>query len=432
MRVKFSLPSILLILVFSVQIATANESAENLALKAVSANNSEAVPAIEELRSLGPAGMQTLMKQYETEINRQIAKPTTASTADWQRITAALDAVSQQRNSYLSGLYWYTNLDDARTASAASGKPILSLRLLGKLTDELSCANSRFFRTVLYANSSLSAVLRDRFVLHWQSVRPVPVITIDFGDGRKLERTITGNSIHYVLDSKGNVIEAFPGLYGPQAFERNLVDAETLFISLKGKSDNEKAALLVSYYLTRANKISLAWLDELTKIKGKRPERVLVQVDRSGQAIGVMPLAVTKMATEATPLRMMMGGPESLGRVTDEYAWNTIAHIHRFDAVLDERSLSLIKKQNPKLSSALLNSMLEKLQRSVALDTVRNEYVMHPTLYAWMTNNEWRKDVEKFNEKVYAELFMTPKSDPWLGLLLPDTYTAIDNSGVVK
>lgn len=432
MRVKFSLPSILFILVFSLPIATAKESAGSLALKATSENNLEALPAIEELRSLGPAGMQTLMKQYEAEIERHIAKPTTASSAEWQRITAALDAVSQQRNSYLSGLYWYTDLDDARKASAASGKPILSLRLLGKLTDELSCANSRFFRTVLYANSSVSAVLRDRFVLHWQSVRPVPVITIDFGDGRKLERTITGNSIHYVLDSKGNVIEAFPGLYGPQAFERNLVDAEALFLSLKGKSDNEKSALLVKYYQNRANKISLAWLDELTKIKGKRPERVLVQVNSSGQAIGVMPLAMTKMVTEATPLRMMMGGAESLGRVTDEYAWNTIAQMHRLDAVLDERSLSLIKRQNPKLSSALLTSMLEKLQRSVALDTVRNEYVMHPTLYAWLVNIEWRKDVEKFNEKVYAELFMTPKSDPWLGLLLPDTYTAIDNSGVVK
>jgi hypothetical protein len=40
--------------------------------------------------------------------------------------------------------------------------------------------------------------------------------------------------------------------------------------------------------------------------------------------------------------------------------------------------------------------------------------------------------VEKFNDKVYAELFFTPKTDPWLGLLMPDAYTAIDNSGVVK
>jgi hypothetical protein len=388
------------------------------------------MPAVEQLRALGPTGLQTLLKQYGTEIDRHIAKPTTDVSPEWERITGALDAVSQQRNSYLSGLYWYTDLNEARKASTESGKPILSLRLLGKLTDELSCANSRFFRTVLYANATVSAVMRDRFVLHWESVRPVPVITIDFGDGRKIERTITGNSIHYVLDSKGHVIEAFPGLYGPGAFQRNLLEAEALNTNLKGKGDNEKSALLLQYYQTRANKISLNWLDEITKIKGKRPERVLVSVDSNGQALGILPLAMTKMATEATPLRMMMGGPESLGRVTDEYAWNTIAHIHRFDAVLDERSISLIKKQNAKLSRAKLTSMLDKLQRTVALDTVRNEYALHPELLTWMTNIELRKDVNKFNEKVYAELFKTPKSDPWLGLLLPDTYTGIDNSGV--
>ena len=430
MRVKFSLPSLLFTLAISLQIAAANEAPEALALKATSENTHEAMPAVEQLRALGPTGLQTLLKQYGTEIDRHIAKPTTDVSPEWERITGALDAVSQQRNSYLSGLYWYTDLNEARKASTESGKPILSLRLLGKLTDELSCANSRFFRTVLYANATVSAVMRDRFVLHWESVRPVPVITIDFGDGRKIERTITGNSIHYVLDSKGHVIEAFPGLYGPGAFQRNLLEAEALNTNLKGKGDNEKSALLLQYYQTRANKISLNWLDEITKIKGKRPERVLVSVDSNGQALGILPLAMTKMATEATPLRMMMGGPESLGRVTDEYAWNTIAHIHRFDAVLDERSISLIKKQNAKLSRAKLTSMLDKLQRTVALDTVRNEYALHPVLLTWMTNIELRKDVNEFNEKVYAELFKTPKSDPWLGLLLPDTYTGIDNSGV--
>jgi len=63
---------------------------------------------------------------------------------------------------------------------------------------------------------------------------------------------------------------------------------------------------------------------------------------------------------------------------------------------------------------------------------VRNEYRMHPRLLAWMTREQWRSDVNKFNEKVYAELFLTPRTDPWLGLLMPDAYAAIDNAGVVK
>src|SRR5262245_31862413 len=113
MRVKFSLLS-LLVLVFSAQILSAKESAESLAVKAISENNIVETPAIEELRSLGAEGMQSLMKQYESEISRHIANPTITATPEWQRIAAALDAVSQQRNSYLSGLYWYTDLDQAR------------------------------------------------------------------------------------------------------------------------------------------------------------------------------------------------------------------------------------------------------------------------------------------------------------------------------
>jgi hypothetical protein len=432
MKVKFSLLSLLLLLVVSAQSNSAKTPVESLAARAVSEKSAEALPAIEELRALGPNGLQNLMQQYEDEIALRVANPTKPASAEWQRITAALDAVSQQRNSYASGLYWYTDLDQARKAAVASGKPILSLRLLGKLTDELSCANSRFFRTVLYANENVSAMLRDRFILHWQTVRPVPLITIDFGDGRKLQRTITGNSIHYVLDAQGKVIEALPGVYGPQAFARSLTDVEKLFASLKGKPDQQKQELLNEYYGTRANKISLAWLADVTKIGGKRPEGVSILTDEKGEALAIMPLAVSKALTEASVLRAMTAGSEALGRITDEASWQKIAALHSADAVLDERSIGLMKKQNPSLSEQAFATLLENFQRSVALDTVRNEYRMHSRLLSWLTNISLRGDVDKFNDKVYAELFFTPKSDPWLGLLMPEAYTAIDNSGVVK
>ena len=431
MRVKFHLLSLLFFLFVSIHTANAKDAAEVLALKAASSDTAVSTVAIAELRLAGPAGMRMLMNQYAEEVARRITNPTAPVTPEWQRISAALDAVSQQRNSYLSGLYWYTDLSEARRASAQTGKPILSLRLLGKLTDELSCANSRFFRTVLYSNAEISATLRNEFILHWQTVRPVPLITIDFGDGRKLLRTITGNSIHYVLDSDGNVIDALPGVYGPAAFARSLATDEILFGSLKGKSENEKRRLLLEHFASVNNKISAAWLADITKL-GKKPEGVSIQVNEKGEALRIMPLAVTKATTEAPVLRGMTTNSEALGRITDEETWNKIAAMHKADAILDDQSISLIKKQNPGLSAEALNSLLNKFQNSIALDTVRNEYRMHSRLLAFLTNNAWRADVDKFNEKVYAELFFTPKSDPWLGLLMPDTYTAIDNSGAVK
>ena len=60
---------------------------------------------------------------------------------------------------------------------------------------------------------------------------------------------------------------------------------------------------------------------------------------------------------------------------------------------------------------------LQKFQELIALDTVRNEYLLHSKLYTWlMAKDPVRNDVEKLNEQVYASLFLTPGSDPWLGL----------------
>jgi hypothetical protein len=429
MKPKFSFLSLLLLALFSTQISYAADSTEALARKAVSENAAEAASAIEELRALGPAGLEVLMDQYRDEIKRHVANPSLASDAQWQRITTTLDAVAQQKNSYIAGLFWHTNLEEAKKASAAANKPILSLRLLGKLTDEFSCANSRFFRTVLYSNAEVSAYLREHYVLHWQSVRPVPKVTIDYGDGRKLERTLTGNSIHYVLDSQGRPIDALPGLYGPQVFQRTLEVAETVVNELAGKTDEQKNVILENYYNAQRNRIAREWIVDINRTGGKIPEGF-----KAGgrDALSVAPLAMTKAVTERPILLATDRTTEELGKVTDEAAWRKIAALYPLDATLDQRSIALIKRQNPSLTNEQIARLLRKFQELIALDTIRNEYILHSKLYAWLMRDPARSDLDKLNEKVYASLFLTPDSDPWLGLVSTDVYTALDNGGIVK
>jgi len=431
---RLSFLVLVLLVIVLTKTSFANEAPAALAAKAVSENSTNSANAIAELRSLGPEGLQTLLDINNQQINQYLTNPTLAATPEWRRITAALDAVSQQRNSYLSGLYWYTDMAEAQKASVASGKPILSLRLLGKLTDELSCANSRFFRTVLYSNEEVAAVLRNRFILHWEPVRRAPVITIDFGDGRKLVRTITGNSIHYVLDSDGQVIDGLPGLYGPSAFMRGLDEAETIFRQVREATAELRSRLLERYYRVRIDRLSLDWLNDVKQIGGKEPEGVLIERDHNGNALAIAPLAVSKALTEKTMLRAMMYVSEALGRTTDEEAWKKIAALHINDAQLDQRSIGLIKRQTQDLPDAArsLDRLLRTFQDSVALDTVRNEYRLHVKLYSWLIVDRRRTDLAALNEKVYAELFVTPGSDPWLGLLQPEVYTGLENGGVVK
>ena len=452
---------------------------QSLARDAISAEAAVSAPAIATLRDQGPQGLEALFRAHEEMIKRHLSASAglaTATTDDaWLRVKQALDAVSQQRDCYASRLYWFTDLDRARAAAAANGKPILSLRLLGRLDEEFSCANSRFFRTTLYANADVSRYLREHFILHWKSVRPVPRVTIDFGDGRKLERTITGNSIHYVLDAQGRVIDALPGLYGPQAFLRGIKRAEEIttqcvafsrrerememdallacggsqaFTEKAALSRNEREQLLREYHRSRFAAIQADWASDLARI-GSAPAILAINNPTGSlfppaQAAGRV--AVSKFATEAPLLRGTAPRGSSsfpaLPMETDDATWAKVAALHAETARLDEGSRALIRAKNPNAAEAsrtttskrrvedpLLRAM-RNLERSMAEDTVRNEYLYHYRIHQWLANGLPADDVERLNSKVYAELFLTPDSDPWLGLVPADTCTALENEGL--
>ncbi len=433
----------LLLIPFLLTIGSATQAktnAETLARAVLSEDANEADSAIAELRTLGPEGLRILFRVYADDINRETA--TSEITAQSMRLNAALDAVSQQKDSYLSGLYWYTDIAQAKAAARAAGKPILSLRLLGKLSEEFSCANSRFFRAVLYSNTEVSKILRERFILHWQTVRPAPRVTIDFGDGRKLEGTITGNSIHYVLDAEGQPLDALPGLYGPQAFLRSLSQIQEVHERVKGMGPEARARTLNDYHRAAVRSLTQDWIKDAERAGGKIPEYLIPKTTADGnrRAVEIAPLAITKSLTEVNLLRAITRDADALGVVTDEVTWTRIALQHILDAKLDDQSIGLIRRQTQSLLAARdssgvtpdmkLMNMVQKLQLSIALDTVRNEYMLRPKLHAWLVADPVRFDVDKLNEKVYAELFLTPKTDPWLGLFSPETYMALERGGV--
>jgi hypothetical protein len=273
-------------------------------------------------------------------------------------------------------------------------------------------------------------------------VRPAPRVTIDFGDGRKLERTLTGNSIHYLLDSEGRALDALPGLYGPAAFLRQLKGIEGAFRKSAGQDVANLVQTLSLYQRDRLNKINLDWLADIEKLGGKIPAGFAVRRREDGtpDALQIASLAYAKAITEASILRSMTASSEALGAVTDEAAWKEIALFHIADAELDARSLGLIQRQTQGALRAAgsnnpdetLASLVKKLQMNIAMDTVRNEYLMHTKLYAWLIADRSRSDLDTLNKKVYAELFLTPASDPWLGLFSPEIYVALDGGGIVR
>ncbi|MEK7723752.1 MAG: hypothetical protein AAB336_05345 [Acidobacteriota bacterium] len=404
-----------------------------LADQAISENKGESGFAIRELRGLGAVGLQTLFENYAADIENY--KKTGEVTERWQKIAKALDSVAMQKDVYASKLFWLTDLEKAKSESKRANKPILSLRLLGNLNEELSCANSRFFRSILYPNAQISKYLQENYILHWKSERPAPKITIDFGDGRKIERTITGNSIHYILDSDGKVIDALSGLNSPQTFYDFLYSGNALPRN------------------TAQTQIAVAARNSaLTNYRGRKYQNLTTQINRIGKnlklefdtthqpnrnfeemppAIMAMTVATTKMIVEMPDLKNITADITKYGEEQIKLeSWKQIAKLSGKEAKLDENSINFIRLQVAKnMSDQELKSMITKLEEYVSIDTARNEFLLRPTLLVWLAKGE-NAELENFNKRVYSELFLTPQEDKWLGLYAPDIYTALDGNGI--
>jgi hypothetical protein len=410
--------------------------------QSISADASAAAAAQTHLRDTGPSGLRMLLERYAP----QIAAHRAGAPADeqWKRIASALDHVGGQYDNYASQLYWYTDLEKAKAAAQASGKPILSLRLLGRLDEDLSCANSRFFRTTLYPSAEINRILQEQYVLHWESVRPAPRVTIDFGDGRTLKRTITGNSIHYILDSKGQVLDALPGLYNAAVFAQELRAAADALQAPGG---------VTAHTLSTRNRLLNAWAGDLAALHIALPARPWDEDDlqrRTGDAAwqriaqlheietsfdprvrelmvrkfpsaeAAAPIAVGKSAVEIPILRGMASPIKEVSGQSPPSA-QAAAPIAPTKRLVEAPMLRRFDN-SPRIVS---------LRRTITLDTVQNNYMRRTRILAFIAGPaaESELSLAAINEWVYSQVFLTPSDDPWLGLAPPDVFSAIDCDG---
>jgi hypothetical protein len=277
-------------------------------------------------------------------------------------------------------------------------------------------------------------------------VRPVPRVTIDFGDGRKLERTVTGNSAHYVLDASGRPLDVLPGLYGPQAFESWLERCEALAADYAAAGhDIQRTAVLASYHAARRDAIDSDLRSDLASIDATEAPSINEPAANSKVASTKIAALAQKRATSKraveAPIVASLPGLIAVNELNDE-TWQRIAALPRHHVLLDDRSVALMRRDYPDavtagqraLSKAKIEDPLARMLRnfaeSAALDAVKNEYQLHRQIHTWFVEGNAPGDFDALNERVYAELFLTPSSDPWLGLAPPDAYTGLIGGGL--
>jgi uncharacterized protein (DUF2336 family) len=91
------------------------------------------------------------------------------------------------------------------------------------------------------------------------------------------------------------------------------------------------------------------------------------------------------------------------------------------EVAFSEESLALMGSKQP-----LTDELMANLRRSVAIDSIFNDVDLHRRIHEWFAAGEV-EDLASLNERVYAELFLTPSDDPWLGLNPQSVFAAIEN-----
>jgi hypothetical protein len=369
--------------------------------------------AARALHARGPAGLSALVDAGVSAAGRE-------ETPEYRH---ALDLVCAQVECSSSHLFWYTDFDAARRAAEVSGRPIVVLRLLGRLDEELSCANSRYFRLLLYSDPRISGWMRDRAVLYWSSERPVPKVTVDFGDGRKLVGTITGNSIHYLLDAHGRLVDAMPGLVTPDRFLAWLQSAGDLAVSWSRLDDRAMVAASRVEHARRSRQV----LDELTgelvehgwsranalEALGEPEEAARSDSNGGPTAAAAARLAVSKGVGERPILTALGSTPWA---PAPSPAIQTLSLMRQWNARLSPESLRLVTAHAPEAARADLTAARLRLEQRLAEDGLRNEAFLHRRIHEELSRASGLWTWQELNTWAYATLFETPAFDPWLGL----------------
>lgn len=105
---------------------------------------------------------------------------------------------------------------------------------------------------MLFSNEDVATMINDQFEPVWVSLRPVPRITIDFGNGNIIRRTLHGNIATWVCLSDGSAVDVLPGIYEPETWSRALAHLRDLHDEIVALDSRVQRDQLVNDYRMRA------------------------------------------------------------------------------------------------------------------------------------------------------------------------------------
>jgi len=106
---------------------------------------------------------------------------------------------------------------------------------------------------VLFSVPEVAGYINENFEPIWVSVRPVPKITIDFGNGKKMVRTVNGNIATYICAKDGTVVDVIPGIYDRENYVAALGSVRRQF-DVMAADANARDKFLHDYHTSASTK----------------------------------------------------------------------------------------------------------------------------------------------------------------------------------
>ncbi len=260
----------------------------------------------------------------------------------------------------------------------------------------------------MLSDTRFISLVNERFIPCWESVRPVPKITIDLGDGRVIRRTLTGNTILSVLTADGRMVDALPGIYTPEDFLseiRPVLDFLANPAACGGATPSKAAT--AAWHRQLAVDLVRSEVRRTTLSKAVVESPLL-------SALGVRREAATLQGSKGAALQV-----DADPRAALEAICRQIEDISHLPATADRLRSTYVEQPEAKRPTP---GKLAEL--AIRQDSQTNVRLVRPAIHLYFTAEGSLPLARPARDAIYRRVLHLPVDDPNLGLadvLLPGT-----------
>lgn len=249
---------------------------------------------------------------------------------------------------------------------------------------------------MLLSNPEAASFIRNETIPYWESVSPVPKVTIDFGGGRVLKRTLTGNTVIYLCLPDGRVLDALPGVYAPAHF---LGEIKKSLKFMRESGGQISAEDLSKWHL---DQFSLAYKSEQMRTT-------------MSKAMVESPLL------NALRMRVRDERPSPIGANPNFTRNDAVEMFEKLSSKLEDISkqpaaVDKLRAESPSLSKTEKLSPEELGKLAVLIDSRTNISIVRPAVHLLFTGYKDMPSLSDCRDDVYKRILHIPIDDPYFGL----------------